>query len=81
MAQMANSECQWLGEAMETASRFLSSRALRRSATHLGVAGVRRLTNLLRDSYKPAVGIDQIDDVDVAFHVADTREDAPARGH
>ena len=36
-AQMANSECQWLQVAIDTASRFLSSRALRMSCTHLGL--------------------------------------------
>src|SRR5205807_5764833 len=32
-AQTATSECQWLGVATETATRFLSSRALRMSAS------------------------------------------------
>ena len=37
-AQIVMRACQWLGVAMETASRSLSSSALRTSCTHFGAA-------------------------------------------
>ena len=67
--QMASNECQWFGVAIETASRFLSSRASRMSCTHFGVLPPQLLRHLAARSEQPRVGIDQVGDLDV-LHLA-----------
>src|SRR5262249_28668544 len=51
-AQTVASACQWLGVATETASRFLSARASRRSATHFGATPYFSLIGCERDSHR-----------------------------
>ncbi len=72
-AQMAISECQWLGVTMETASRLLSSRARRMSCTQTGVLPASSLHDVASGGEQPAVGIDQVGDLDV-LHPAESRD-------
>ena len=65
---MVSSECQWLGLAMETASRCLSSSALRRSCTHCGPVAGKLLDALGSPGEERAVGIDQVGDFH-PFHI------------
>ena len=77
---MAISECQWLGVTMETASRLLSSRARRMSWTQTGVLPASSLHDLASGGEQPAVGIDQVGDLDI-LHPAESCDVAfvPAR--
>ena len=67
---MACSACQWLGVAIEMASRSLSSSAWRRSCTHFGSPAGAILHRLAARTEQPAVGIHQISDLDAVLHVA-----------